>query len=102
MPEGREAADAIVEAVRRKIANAGFHPSSASFVSIMDGEDEGAHAWVSVNYLLGNLGGAPEKTVTVVDLGGGSTQIAYAVGGERGEGRAERVRARHRGGVGDL
>jgi apyrase len=81
MPEGREAADAIVEAVRRKIANAGFHPSSASFVSIMDGEDEGAHAWVSVNYLLGNLGGAPEKTVTVVDLGGGSTQIAYAVGG---------------------
>ena len=34
MPEGREAADAIVEAVRRKIANAGFHPSSASFVKV--------------------------------------------------------------------
>jgi len=80
MPEGREAADAIMTAVRDRIASAGFHARSESFVSVMDGSDEGAHGWVSVNYLLGNLGGRPEKTVSVVDLGGGSTQIAYAVG----------------------
>lgn len=81
MPEGREAADAIMKAVRDKIAASGFHAkSSESFVGIMDGADEGAHGWVSVNYLLGNFGGSPEKTVSVVDLGGGSTQIAYAVG----------------------
>ena len=76
MPEGREAADAIMTAVRDRIASAGFHARSESFVSVMDGSDEGAHGWVSVNYLLGNLGGRPEKTVSVVDLGGGSTQIA--------------------------
>ena len=75
-----EAADAIMTAVRDRIASAGFHARSESFVSVMDGADEGAHGWVSVNYLLGNLGGRPEKTVSVVDLGGGSTQIAYAVG----------------------
>lgn len=80
MPEGREAADAIMKEVRDKIAASGFHAKSESFVGIMDGADEGAHGWVSVNYLLGKFGGSPEKTVSVVDLGGGSTQIAYAVG----------------------
>jgi len=80
MPEGREAADTIMKAVRDKIAASGFHARSESFVGVMDGADEGAHGWVSVNYLLRNLGGSPEKTVSMVDLGGGSTQIAYAVG----------------------
>ena len=42
----------------------------------MDGSDEGAHGWVSVNYLLGNLGGRPEKTVSVVDLGADRRKIA--------------------------
>ena len=36
MPEGREAADAIMTAVRDRIASAGFHARSESFVSVMD------------------------------------------------------------------
>ena len=81
MPEGQGAADAIMDSVRAKIASAGFHPASASaFVSIMDGIDEGAHGWLATNYLLERLGKSPESTVAVIDLGGGSTQIAYAVG----------------------
>lgn len=73
MFEGWEVVDVIVEAVRRKIVNAGFYSLSVLFVSIMDGEDEGVYVWVSVNYLLGNFGGVLEKIVMVVDLGGGST-----------------------------
>jgi apyrase len=80
MPEGQGAADAIMDSVRAKIARAGFHPQSETFVSIMDGVDEGAHGWVATNYLLERLGKSPESTVAVIDLGGGSTQIAYAVG----------------------
>eukprot|EP01134_Creolimax_fragrantissima_P007706 CFRG7706T1 len=61
-----------------------FHDND---VSIMSGDDEdsrnntltpGAYAWVTVNYLKKNIGNPPEKTSGVLDLGGGSTQIAFA------------------------
>ncbi len=47
-------------------------------VAIMDGSDEGVYAWITTNYLLGNIG-APEhdETAAVFDLGGGSTQIVF-------------------------
>lgn len=47
-------------------------------ISIMDGKDEGVYAWITANYLLGNIGSS-EKTPTaaVFDLGGGSTQIVF-------------------------
>lgn len=47
-------------------------------ISIMDGKDEGVYAWITTNYLLGNIG-SEEKipTAAVFDLGGGSTQIVF-------------------------
>ncbi|ODV62010.1 guanosine diphosphatase, partial [Ascoidea rubescens DSM 1968] len=50
-------------------------------VIIMEGKDEGVYAWITTNYLLGNIGNSDaklnEKTAAVFDLGGGSTQIVF-------------------------
>ncbi|KAI9313972.1 nucleoside phosphatase GDA1/CD39 [Dichotomocladium elegans] len=46
-------------------------------VAIMDGRDEGVYAWITVNFLLGNLKSPTLPTAAVFDLGGGSTQIVF-------------------------
>lgn len=46
-------------------------------VSIMDGTNEGILAWITVNFLTGHLHTQTEKTVGILDLGGGSTQITF-------------------------
>ncbi|XP_043913635.1 ectonucleoside triphosphate diphosphohydrolase 6 [Protopterus annectens] len=45
-------------------------------VSIMDGTDEGIAAWITVNFLTGNLND-PRDSAGMLDLGGGSTQITF-------------------------
>ncbi|XP_063736272.1 ectonucleoside triphosphate diphosphohydrolase 3 isoform X2 [Eleginops maclovinus] len=57
--------------------------------SIISGQEEGLYGWITVNYLMGNLleknawnkyaRPQGEKTVGSMDLGGASTQIAFAV-----------------------
>ncbi|CAI4060773.1 hypothetical protein SUVZ_05G0300 [Saccharomyces uvarum] len=48
-------------------------------ISIMGGDEEGVFAWITTNYLLGNIGtdGSKLPTSAVFDLGGGSTQIVF-------------------------
>lgn len=48
-------------------------------VSIMDGVDEGAYAWMTLNYLLGLIGQPEDRVVAAIDMGGGSIQQAFAV-----------------------
>lgn len=43
----------------------------------MNGTNEGILAWISVNYLTGHLNAQTKKTVGILDLGGGSTQITF-------------------------
>ncbi|XP_051052284.1 nucleoside diphosphate phosphatase ENTPD5 isoform X2 [Phodopus roborovskii] len=46
-------------------------------VSIMDGAYEGILAWVTVNFLTGQLHGHGQETMGTLDLGGASTQITF-------------------------
>lgn len=51
----------------------------AGMHAIPTGKDEGAFAWLTLNYLLGKLGHGPAATVAAIDLGGGSVQVRAAV-----------------------
>ncbi|KAK2813430.1 Guanosine-diphosphatase [Emmonsiellopsis sp. PD_5] len=78
---GAETSDKILEAVRNHLETAYPFPvisKEQGGVEIMDGKYEGVYAWVTTNYLLGNIG-TKERTPTaaVFDLGGGSTQIVF-------------------------
>jgi guanosine-diphosphatase len=76
---GTEKADRILSAVRHRLETKyPFAVAPGDGISIMDGSDEGVYAWITANYLLGNIG-TSEKTPTaaVFDLGGGSTQIVF-------------------------
>lgn len=74
-----DAAENILQAVRDMFKNRSTLNVQSDAVAIIDGTQEGSYLWVAVNYLLGKLGKKFTKTVGVVDLGGGSVQMAYAV-----------------------
>lgn len=42
---------------------------------IVSGSDEGVYAWVVANYALGTLGGDPQETTGIIELGGASAQV---------------------------
>lgn len=75
---GSQSSD-ILKAVLAHLLQSPFMVAEDS-VSILGGRDEGAFAWLTLNYLLGKLGEKPENTGIAVDLGGGSVQASYAVG----------------------
>ncbi|KAF2259266.1 guanosine-diphosphatase [Lojkania enalia] len=78
---GEAASEKILKAVRTRLETKYPFPvvsEEQGGVEVMDGKDEGVYAWITVNYLLGKIGG-PDKnpTAAVLDLGGGSTQIIF-------------------------
>lgn len=76
---GETKSKAILDEVRSHLEkDYPFAVVSEDGISIMDGKDEGVYAWVTANYLLGNIGGKEKlPTAAVFDLGGGSTQIVF-------------------------
>ncbi|KAK7396033.1 hypothetical protein VNO78_16729 [Psophocarpus tetragonolobus] len=73
------AAENILQAVREMFNNRSTLNVQSDAVTIIDGTQEGSYLWLAVNYLLGKLGEEFPNTVGVVDLGGGSVQMTYAV-----------------------
>ncbi|GLI70304.1 hypothetical protein VaNZ11_015254 [Volvox africanus] len=71
-------ADHILSAVEDLLRKQPFKLAPGG-VSIMDGKDEGAFAWLTLNYLLGRLSGSVSNTVAAIDMGGGSIQEAFAL-----------------------
>ncbi|XP_020841964.2 nucleoside diphosphate phosphatase ENTPD5 [Phascolarctos cinereus] len=74
LPEHK--AQALLSEVREIFKKSPFLVPEDS-VSIMDGSYEGILAWVTVNFLTGQLHGQNPTTVGTLDLGGASTQITF-------------------------
>lgn len=75
---GVEKADLILQEVRTWLRKHPFKFEDDD-VKILSGVDEGAFAWLTLNYLLGHLSGSEQDTVASIDLGGGSVQEAFAM-----------------------
>ncbi|XP_026520233.1 ectonucleoside triphosphate diphosphohydrolase 5 isoform X1 [Notechis scutatus] len=69
-------AQALLSQVRMVFEDSPFLVPDNS-VSIMDGSYEGILAWITVNFLTGQLYGQEQQTVGTLDLGGASTQITF-------------------------
>lgn len=66
--------EGILDAVRQRLQDK--YPFPVAGIEIMEGKEEGVYAWITVNYLLGNLKKGKTSAATF-DLGGASTQIVF-------------------------
>lgn len=71
-----EKAQALLDQVQHVFDESPFFVPDNS-VSIMNGTNEGILAWISLNFLTGHFKAESKKTVGILDLGGGSTQITF-------------------------
>ncbi|KAJ0958108.1 putative apyrase [Helianthus annuus] len=76
---GTDASERILQAVKDFLKVKSSLMFDDNSVTVLDGTQEGAYQWVAINYLLKSLGKKYNETVGVVDLGGGSVQMAYAI-----------------------
>ncbi|WVZ57110.1 hypothetical protein U9M48_007543 [Paspalum notatum var. saurae] len=70
------AQEAILASCRAVLRASGFRFEDA-WAKVIPGSDEGIYAWVAANYALGRLGGEPNKTIGIIELGGASAQLTF-------------------------
>lgn len=66
----------ILESCRTVFRTSGF-AFRDDWASVISGSDEGVYAWVVANYALGTLGGDPQETTGIIELGGASAQVTF-------------------------
>ncbi|GAA0184421.1 nucleotide phosphatase [Lithospermum erythrorhizon] len=66
----------ILDVCRGVLRSSGFKFQD-DWVSVISGSDEGVYAWVVSNYALGTLGGDPQQTTGIIELGGASMQVTF-------------------------
>ncbi|XP_074562180.1 putative apyrase 6, partial [Curcuma longa] len=66
----------ILESCRRVLRLSSFQFKD-DWATVIPGSDEGVYAWVAANYALGTLGGDPENTTGILELGGASAQVTF-------------------------
>lgn len=71
-----KAADQLLKEVTAVLESSEFLAGPKS-VSIMDGQDEGIYAWMTVNFLEGGITDHSKSLYGTLDLGGGSVQITF-------------------------
>ncbi|OVA09001.1 Nucleoside phosphatase GDA1/CD39 [Macleaya cordata] len=70
----------ILESCRSVLRFSGFKFQD-DWASVITGSDEGMYAWVAANYALGTLGGDPQQTTGIIELGGASAQVTFVSSG---------------------
>ncbi|KAJ3673365.1 hypothetical protein LUZ60_006739 [Juncus effusus] len=73
---GEEVREEILESVRRVLRESGFKFQN-DWASVIPGYEEGLYAWVAANYALNKLGGDPNETIGIIELGGASAQLTF-------------------------
>ncbi|XP_031248275.1 probable apyrase 6 [Pistacia vera] len=72
------AEDRVLEQCRRVLRASGFAFKDA-WSRVLEGQEKGMYAWIATNYALGTLGGEPQETIGIVELGGTSLQVTFAM-----------------------
>lgn len=73
---GLSVQERILESCRTVLRTSGFTFHN-DWASVISGSDEGVYAWVVANYALGSLGGDPQETTGIIELGGASAQVTF-------------------------
>lgn len=78
-----ESQNSILGELRRRIPRLTNFYFAENHAAVITGKEEGLFAWISANYVLGRLRvddqGQRAESVGIIDMGGGSTQIAFEV-----------------------